>query len=328
MHGGGEQCLQHADLIGAEGTAAAQYEGTGRPAVLHGRRVPRRGAANHRGTRRAGGTTCGGSGTTPTAPARSASRGRAPAWSGMDDVAHVVERAAAGFQSALALLRERHAQFLTPLHRHVLARAVEDGAFLLVGVVGDGFHQRLQLGVPLLGAHLLHLQEVQQCLVALVVLVLAVLDLFVVDVLVALQGGIDLGLLGQRVGDQQVRELPQRGGPVGLDAAHQAEQILHAPVVLKDELDDVPGLGHGRAPLSCERLGHYRLPWPSALMASGFRGHPEVGEPLRLPSAEGAGRSTGSRPPSEIHGNGGREPGHKGRCSYQVVRGDEGDSRC
>ncbi|MFJ8470258.1 hypothetical protein [Streptomyces swartbergensis] len=49
--------------------------------------------------------------------------------------------------------------------------------------------------------------------------------------------------------DEQARELLQRGGTVGFDVAHGAEQLFHTAVVLQDEFDDLSGR-HSDSPSS------------------------------------------------------------------------------
>ena len=67
------------------------------------------------------------------------------------------------------------------------------------------------------------------------------------------QLGVDLLLLGGRVGHEHLGEGPSRRGPVGVGAAAEAKEVLEQPVVLEDAVEDVAARRAGDVDLA---VGH------------------------------------------------------------------------
>ena len=126
---------------------------------------------------------------------------------------------------AVAHRRPRQAEVLPHLFGDLGAGGVEDGLLLLADVVVQRLGELLDGVVELLGVGALALEQREQRLVALGVLLLAVLLLVLGDRVLALQLGVDLGLLGLAVRDQGVGERLAGGRPVRGGVAQLAQQV-------------------------------------------------------------------------------------------------------
>jgi hypothetical protein len=125
-------------------------------------------------------------------------------------------------------------------------------------VVVDRLHELLDAFVEAPGVHVVHLEERQELLVALGVLGDGVLDVVLLLRALALEGRVHLGLLGLRVGDEQIGQLPQAGPAVLLAVAQDAEEALELAVVGQDQLHDVAGVEDARTARG--RIGHVEVP--------------------------------------------------------------------
>ena len=134
------------------------------------------------------------------------------------------------------------AEFLPAAPTEALPYLVDQSALLLVGVAARGGGQLLEPPVPFGRADLPYPQQRVEDLDGFQGCVLDVLD--GVRVLEGDEDGVHRGPLGLAVGDHQVREVMERGLAIGLRAAHEAEQVFHRPVILEDQLDDIPSRCH------------------------------------------------------------------------------------